>query len=107
VRLLRSVDPRIKSGKPERAADRERERGDPAEARRGLKRPEKQDQRRGGPESDVVGERIELGPEFALGAQEPRDSPVDPVEHSGEDNRSKRLFPFTTDREAYPGEAEA
>ena len=45
-----------------------------------LQRPEKQDQRRRGPEGDIVAERVELGPELALRPQQAGNAPVKPVE---------------------------
>src|SRR4029079_13613970 len=107
VPLLYRAEPRVEPGQAQRAADRKRERGDPAEARRRLERPQEQDQRRRGPKGDIVRERIQLGPDPALGAEQARDAPIEAVEHAGKDDRSERPLPFAADREADAGQAHA
>src|SRR5207302_9073446 len=52
-------------------------------------------------------QRIELGPELALRAEQPRDAAVETVEHAGKDDRSNRPLPLAANGEADSGEAEA
>ena len=50
---------------------------------------------------------IQLRAELALRPQQPRDAPVEAVEHAGEDDRAKRLLPLAANREADAGQAHA
>ncbi len=50
---------------------------------------------------------FEFGPEAAGALEQPRDPPVDPVEHPGDDDRSNRLVPFAGDAESDAGQPEA
>src|SRR5207302_1993273 len=77
MRLLSGVEPRVETGEPERAANRQRECGDPPEPRSGLQRPQEQDQRGRRAESNIVAQGIELGTEFALRPKQPRDAPIE------------------------------
>ena len=61
--------------------------------RRVLERPQEDDQRRRGAERDIVAQAVELGAELAVGAQQPRDAPVEAVEHAGDDDRSRAPCP--------------
>src|SRR3546814_6539074 len=55
--------------------------------------PEEQDHRRGDAKGDHVGKRIEFGTEFTLRTEQPRDPPVHPVEHPGDDDHRYRRRP--------------
>ena len=54
LELLARVEACVEPCKTKRATDCKRERRDPSEPRRSLKRPQEQDQRRRGPERDIV-----------------------------------------------------
>jgi hypothetical protein len=58
----RHVDPRVEARQPQRAAHREGQRGEPAEARQVLQRPQEQHQRRRDAEGNVVGQTVQLAP---------------------------------------------
>src|SRR4029453_13843895 len=85
---------------PKRAADRQRQRRDPAEPGRILQRPEIDDERRRDAESGDVGQGIKLGAEAAVGAQQASDASVHAIENAGSDDAGQRKLPLLVDRHA-------
>jgi hypothetical protein len=74
MRLNLGVEARVEARKPQRTTDRERQRGGPAELRRIVERPEKQDQRWRDAERDRVGQAVQLGAELAFATDQARDA---------------------------------
>ena len=106
-RLVRIVDHHVEAGKPERGADGEHHRGDPARRFQIVQAPEIEDQRRRDAEIDEVGQAVELGAEARGAFEEPRQAAVDAVEKGGEDDRGERQHIAVLERHADRGEAGA
>ena len=98
-RAVRIVDHHVEAREPQRAADREHHRGDPADIAEFVQAPEIEDQPRRAAEVDEVGEAVELGAEPRLALDQARDAAVDAVERRGEHDRRQRPFELALERE--------
>ena len=103
------VDPGVEARQAERAADRQRQRGDPAEPRRRCSDHRNRISAGAVPNAILSARLSSSAPNLLLAREQPRDAAVEPVEHAGDDDRSQqRLVSHSlADREAHAGQAEA
>ena len=105
MRLVLHIDLRIEPREAQRTADRESERGKPAEPRLRRQRPQEDYDCGRGAEAERIGQAVKLGPEARLRLQRTRDPAINPVEHAGKDDGDDRGTPVLVDREADAGQA--
>ena len=101
---VRVLDLHVEARKPQRRADREHHRGDPADIAELLQAPEIQDEARGDAEIEEVREAVELRAEARGALDHARDPPVDGIEHRGEHDRAERELEAAFEREPDGGQ---